>query len=54
MNVYTIILITICVLKIGVALGQHGDKEVIEHDFRKMLVGQLIAILLILKATNIL
>lgn len=54
MNVYTVILITICVLNIGVALGQHGRTEVIEHDFRKMLVGQLIAIFLILKATNIL
>lgn len=54
MNIYTIILITICILKIGLALGQHGQRKVVEHDFRATLVGQLIAIFLILKATNIL
>lgn len=52
MNVYTIILLTICILRIGLALGQHGQREVVKHDFRAILIGQLIAILLILKATN--
>lgn len=53
MNIYTIILLTICLLRIGLALGQHGQTEVVEHDFREILMGQLLAILLILKATNI-
>ena len=54
MNIYTIILLTICVLRIGFALGQHGQTEIIEHDFKETLMGQLLAILLLLKATNIL
>ena len=54
MNIYTIILIIICILRIGLALGQHGQTEIVEHDFRETLMGQLLAILLLLKATNIL
>ena len=54
MNIYTIILVTICILRIGFGLGKHGESEVVEHDFREILMGQLLVILLILKATNIL
>ena len=53
MNIYTIILITICILRIGFSLGEHGETEVIQHDFRETLIGQLIAIFLVLKATSI-
>lgn len=53
MNIYTIILITICILKIGLSLGEHGKSEVIHHDFRATLVGQLIVIYLLLKATSV-
>lgn len=54
MNIYTIVLIIICILNIGVELGLHGQTEVVEHNFWAKLIGQLIAIFLILKATNIL
>ena len=54
MNIYTVILLTICILTIGVELGLHGQTEIVEHNFWSKLIGQLIAILLILKATNIL
>ena len=53
MNIYTIILITICILRIGFSLGEHGESEVIQHDFRDTLIGQLVVIYLILKATSI-
>ena len=53
MNIYTIILITTCILRIGFSLGEHGESEVIQHDFRETLVGQLIVIYLLLKATSI-
>ena len=53
MNIYTIILITICILRIGLALGEHGQSEVVRHDFRATLIGQLVVIYLILKATSI-
>ncbi len=52
MNIYTIILIIDCVLSIGLELGLHGQTEVVKHNFWKKLLSQLIAILLILKATN--
>ncbi len=52
MNIYTVILVTICVLTIGVELGLHGQTEMVEHNFWSKLLGQLIAIFLILKATN--
>lgn len=53
MNIYTIILITTCILKIGYTLAKDGQSEVIKHDFWSTLVGQLIVILLLLKATNV-
>lgn len=53
MNIYTIILITTCILTIGKSLGQHGESEVIQHDFRATLIGQLVVIYLILKATSV-
>lgn len=52
MNIYTIALVITCVLSIGRDLGRHGQSEVIKHDFRATLVGQLVVIFLILKATN--
>ena len=52
MNIYFIIICVIYLLRIGVALGEHGKPKVGNHDFWVTLIASFIGIILIWLAIN--